>query len=638
MDSIIPSAPSFLYGYWKPWKEDSNYFDSYCNYMKDVSIAKYQADSVGQYINQASSDQLHAIGELSKEIGFASDQQIQAVNELGDRIEYASERQVQAINELGEKIIIGFNILSNQLSDLKHELTFLNRKVDIQIEQQKVANLLLLNIIDLLRVPDSEKKRQLHIELGCKFFVNAAKDDDLFVDALDELLEAEKLMKQDYFVLHRIGLIYLYSQRHINPQTALDYFVKAAKYASIESDPQAIRLANVLAVHGKQNINTEITTNISAIGLLAADSYDKAALAAYILGDFALSVKHQSKAVKFNNTADSLFFLAKYQARNKEIDLCIENLAECIKVSPIHFLAVLNDFDLLDEPRVIQLLREKNKRINTAILQLIEEWSIIKSVSSKEIIKKLEQLILGRYDKKVSLSESFTKHKIDIEADILKLKNAILELKNRYLTTISLYDFELEKIISNLEAALYMDVETMNAIYERNLKKYIPVQVGSVYGGGIVFYIDESGKHGFIAAEKDQSQSIQWWNRGFLITQANATELGSGYENTKKIVELQGDGIYAAKLCLNLNLNGYCDWFLPSIDELCLFMKVFKKNDLINFAPKSPNYWSSSEINNLSAWAYNLNLNSNINKVAMQKNIGLGGELAFCAVRAIRAF
>ena len=176
MSNIKPSTPSFVFGYWRPWKENSNLFDSYLDYSKDISLAKYGADTVGKYINQA------------------------------------SKQQVQAINQLGQAIGRGMNVLSNQMSDINEALVFLNRNMDVQIEQQKLSNLLLQNIAELLRVPDSEKERQHSIELGIKFFVNASKDSDLFADALEELLKAESLMKQDYFVLHRLGFIYLYAE------------------------------------------------------------------------------------------------------------------------------------------------------------------------------------------------------------------------------------------------------------------------------------------------------------------------------------------------------------------------------------------------------------------------------------------
>ncbi len=77
------------------------------------------------------------------------------------------------------------------------------------LDEAKTSHLLQENIAELLRIPDSQKQRQHHIEMGLKFLKNALKDEDLYRDALQELLEAEKLMPYDYFVLHRIGMIHL---------------------------------------------------------------------------------------------------------------------------------------------------------------------------------------------------------------------------------------------------------------------------------------------------------------------------------------------------------------------------------------------------------------------------------------------
>ena len=46
----------------------------------------------------------------------------------------------------------------------------------------------------------------------------------------------------------------------------------------------------------------------------------------------------------------------------------------------------------------------------------------------------------------------------------------------------------------------------------------IDLVVGQNYGGGIIFYLDTTTKHGFIAAVYNQSVSIQWYNRHPLIT------------------------------------------------------------------------------------------------------------------------
>ena len=57
--------------------------------------------------------------------------------------------------------------------------------------------------------------------------------------------------------------------------------------------------------------------------------------------------------------------------------------------------------------------------------------------------------------------------------------------------------------------------------------------IGQHYGGGIIFWIDESGEHGLIAAESDQG--FNWWgDRYYLITGATGTAVGTGFANTRK--------------------------------------------------------------------------------------------------------
>ncbi len=172
-----------------------------------------------------------------------------------------------------------------------------------------------------------------------------------------------------------------------------------------------------------------------------------------------------------------------------------------------------------------------------------------------------------------------------------------------------------------------------NATDEDNSCVYTP-DLGESFGGGIVFYKDASGEHGLIAAPSDQSTGIQWYNGTYFQTNAIATLVFKGIENTNSIVAQQGDGDYAAKLCSDLVLNGFDDWYLPSKSEL-----VELYNERVNVGGfERDYYWASTENNNdieafndSLAWYMSFNDSLNGYKNCYYKNYP-------ARVRAIRAF
>jgi hypothetical protein len=123
--------------------------------------------------------------------------------------------------------------------------------------------------------------------------------------------------------------------------------------------------------------------------------------------------------------------------------------------------------------------------------------------------------------------------------------------------------------------------------------------IGDSLGGGRIAYVLQPGdigydakiQHGIIAAPNDQSSSMFWYV-GNTITGATETAIGTGNNNTKAIVTKQGGGVYAAKLCSDLELGGYRDWFLPSKEEL---NKLYLNQILIGGGFSNGSYWSSSE-------------------------------------------
>jgi hypothetical protein len=113
--------------------------------------------------------------------------------------------------------------------------------------------------------------------------------------------------------------------------------------------------------------------------------------------------------------------------------------------------------------------------------------------------------------------------------------------------------------------------------------------IGQTYGGGRIFYIDGTGQHGLISATTDQSIGAEWGCQGNHIS--TSMTIGAGQANTTAIVTACYENGIAARICSDLVLNGYNDWFLPSKDEL---NQMYQENNVISgFSGEM--YWSSSE-------------------------------------------
>jgi hypothetical protein len=158
------------------------------------------------------------------------------------------------------------------------------------------------------------------------------------------------------------------------------------------------------------------------------------------------------------------------------------------------------------------------------------------------------------------------------------------------------------------------------------------LSVGDSYMGGKVAYILKTSdpgysadvQHGLIAAPSDQSSGIMWWNGSSSVTGATAISFGTGNANTQTIVTSQGAGNYAAKLCSDLVIGAYSDWYLPSKDELF----ILYTNRLLIGGFASSSYWSSSEVSTGSAFQHGFS--SGIQ--------GSGGKGFLANVRAVRSF
>ena len=118
------------------------------------------------------------------------------------------------------------------------------------------------------------------------------------------------------------------------------------------------------------------------------------------------------------------------------------------------------------------------------------------------------------------------------------------------------------------------------------------LKIGQKYQGGIIFYLDNSGKHGKACTEKNLGKFD--WNS-------------------------------AMEKCNNLNLNGYADWYLPSNAELKLLYS--QKKTMPGLSDSEDTYWSRTE-DNENAYYFTFGLGTSYSYKKTKKD----------NVRGVRAF
>jgi hypothetical protein len=131
------------------------------------------------------------------------------------------------------------------------------------------------------------------------------------------------------------------------------------------------------------------------------------------------------------------------------------------------------------------------------------------------------------------------------------------------------------------------------------------LQVGDFYQGGYIAYIlqptdagyDPNVQHGIIVAPNDET-AAPWGCQGVALSNTS-NAVGTGSTNTLNILNgCQTLGI-AARICDDLILNGYSDWYLPSYDDIWFCYTNLFSSNIGGFSPiaySTSTEWSANSV------------------------------------------
>jgi len=348
------------------WKQHINTQESLdeisSSLKKQYTQSVKQSEAISNAINQAKLEYIDAVSNMSEDISSA--------------IGYCASKICDTLDH-------GFDLLSNNINELGRNLDF---RLSLILEKEIINNLISENIALLLRIPDIQKERQYYLEQGLKHLKNSFIDKEFFKYALKNLLEAEKLEETDYVTLHHIGMIYLYSPDYLDLPKAENYFRRAGKFAKIESDPKAMRLANIIS----GNVLLKLADNVpdtQKLKYVSAESYLQGAIVCYIQKKYNESAELAQTA--FDLAPEMLeagFYGCLANALEGKSEQAIKLLAILVEKKPIYAVIAATD----------PVLAPKN---------YIQEWLLKLTMDT---IKKAQSLINGIKNKMLKNSKFYS--------------------------------------------------------------------------------------------------------------------------------------------------------------------------------------------------------------------------------------
>ena len=353
------------------------------NNLKDIGVG------IGT-VNQSLQDGNQILSNIGNIMNVASrgilqvNEGISLANQKIEQVNRGISALAVGMSQLNQNMITGLVALNSNISQSASIIQY-------QIQQTEIV---LHQILDELKVPESQRERRYHIEEGMKYFNKGMSSGDClyFDDALDEFNKAITIEKKDFFSWYYMGMIYLYSKEHIDPEKAISAFDHYIHYAE--------------ALPKRHYLLDEAFLMKAECKYLVYDVDNAYKLVESLIG---VNDKAAWRAMKYlSSSPDS----EKHKQAVNILDMLVQK-------NPYAIVQVLEDYDLISNEYIIEyikLYKEKLIRNLPAVFKSVEDFAdSIKKLSYRysEILTQLSCL-----KNSVSLSSQ------DLGViDLLKLNN-----------------------------------------------------------------------------------------------------------------------------------------------------------------------------------------------------------------------
>jgi len=350
--------------------------------------------SLETYIKYENSKQNEIIRNSSQEIANEIRLTTQSIcGSIQEGFENLYEINTHGFDEVNENLEAlnatltgGFINIGYKLTNIEHTLRWGFSKF---IEQTRITNLKLENVIELLNIPDIQKERKYHIEQGLNFLVKGKTNSAFIEKSIQNFKKAIDIEDTDYFVFYQLGFIHLYVKEFLDIEKSKEYLKKAILFGEADINFNPVSLGNHSSSFDLNYSPRNITSN--SLMYLAQINYREK--------NFKNAFKLAEKGYQINPSNLKIAFdLVKYSIRNGKNEFGISLLDKIIEQDRYISIRAINDEDLAPNKYVRALLNNKSNLTNEIAskdLQKIKN-NIRPNSIYYDIVKKIEKLVNKR--------------------------------------------------------------------------------------------------------------------------------------------------------------------------------------------------------------------------------------------------